>query len=138
MPGVTLAQRKEKLEASLKCDALPLTLVALTEDGIACGSASLSPKTLTHAHMGPWLSTVVVPPEFRGLGVASALSLRAVREAARLGFGALYLFTPSSESLYRRLGWQTFEHAALGDRPIVLMSCPTGPSPAPTASHPHN
>lgn len=83
------------------------------------------PKTITHPHLTPWLSTVVVPAEFRGQGIASQLSLRAVTEARRLGFEALYLFTPRNESLHQRLEWQTFERSVLNGLPIALMARPT-------------
>jgi len=47
--------------------------------------------TITHKHLTPWLSSVYVPGEFRGRGIASALSLRALAEAARLSFDKAWL-----------------------------------------------
>ncbi len=77
---------------------------------------------MTHDHLGPWLSSVVVPTCYRGQGVASALSLWAVKEARRLGFGELYLFTPYSEPLYARLGWQTLEVTTHRTTRLTIMS----------------
>ena len=62
-----------------------------------------------------------MPGEFRGQGIASALSLRAFAEAVRLGFERLYLFTPRNETLYARLGWKTFERIEHGGVALTLM-----------------
>jgi len=120
-PNTTLEDRTERLHRSLQNDALPMTMVALSEGGTLLGSASLFPTTITHKHLTPWLSSVFVPREYRGKGVASALSLRAIREAARLGFDMLYLFTPSSEALYARIGWTIFERIDYNGVPLTLM-----------------
>lgn len=124
-PSVTIEQREGRLRESLQREGLPLTIVAISEEGQPIGAASILPKTITHPHLTPWLSTVVVPPESRGKGLASALSLRAVSEAARLGFKTLHLFTPRNESLYKRLGWETFERSNHNGLPIAIMSRPT-------------
>jgi hypothetical protein len=54
-------------------------------------------------------------------GIASAVSLRAITEAARLGFEQLYLFTPRNETLYARMGWRTFERIEHNGLPLTLM-----------------
>ena len=121
-PSVTLEQRRQRLRESLQRESLPLTIVAISEEGHAIGAASILPKTITHAHLTPWLSAVVVRPEFRGKGCASALTLAALTEAAGLGFKTLHLFTPRNESLYRRLGWETIERSNHNGLPIAIMS----------------
>jgi hypothetical protein len=55
----------------------------------------------------------------RGKGIASALSLRAIIEAARLGFDRLYLFTPNNETLYARMDWKTFERIDRNGCPLL-------------------
>ena len=45
----------------------------------------------------------------RRVGVATALIERLVTEARRLDLERLYLWTPSSEAFYARLGWTTIE-----------------------------
>lgn len=121
-PSVTLEQRTQRLRLSLQKGELPTTLVALSEDGALLGCAGILPATITHKHLSPWLSAVFVPPQHRRKGVASALSLRAVAEAGAMGHGKLYLFTPHSESLYARLGWQTFEMSEHNGLPIAIMA----------------
>ena len=120
-PEVTLAQRFEKLRATLNKDSIPLTVVALSDDGRPMGAASLFAKTITHAHLTPWLSAVVVPPDCRGQGIASALSLRIADEAARLGFARLHLFTRRDGSLYSRLGWTTIDVSSHAGTAITIM-----------------
>jgi predicted N-acetyltransferase YhbS len=125
-PSITLEQREARLRESLEDAGLPLTLVAVSDDGAPAGAATLLPRTITHPHLTPWLSTVVVPPAYRGRGIASALSLGIALEAARLGFPTIYLFTPHNASLYRRIGWEPVDMAQLNGMPITIMARPTG------------
>jgi predicted N-acetyltransferase YhbS len=125
-PAITIEQREARLRDSLQRDGLPLTVVALLADGTPAGAATLLPRTITHPHLTPWLSTVVVPPACRGRGIASALSLRIACDAARLGFPTLYLFTPHNASLYRRIGWEPVDEAELDGMPVTVMARPTG------------
>ncbi len=107
-----------------------MTLIALSEGGELLGSASIFATTITHKHLTPWLSAVYVPAEHRGGGIASALSLRAVAEAARLGHEKLYLFTPRNETLYARMGWRTFEKTDHNGVTLTLMERDTDSTPA--------
>ena len=98
-----------------------MALIALSETGTLLGSAGIQPTTITHQYLTPWLSSVYVPDENRGRGIASALSLRATVEAAKLGFERIYLFTPHNESLYARIGWKTFDRIEYSGTPLTLM-----------------
>jgi N-acetylglutamate synthase-like GNAT family acetyltransferase len=120
-PQASVAQRADKLREALQNDRLPIALIAIDSDGELAGSANIVATTLTHKHLTPWLSSVFVPPEWRGRSIASALSLRANDEAARLGYEKLYLFTPSSENLYTRLGWKTFDRTSYNDVGLSIM-----------------
>src|ERR1700732_1398358 len=91
-PALTLEDRTERLHRSLQKDALPMAFISLSDSGAILGSAGILAATITHKHLTPWLSSVYVPIEHRGKGIASALSLRAVTEATRLGFERLFLF----------------------------------------------
>lgn len=129
-PAVTLAQRTERLRQSLDTQTLPLTLLALTDTGEPVGSTSITPATLTHAHLTPWLSSMFVCPGHRGAGIASAMARRALAECVRLGAEKLFLFTPHNESLYARLGWKTFDTANINGTPVAVMArsaIPDGP-----------
>jgi predicted N-acetyltransferase YhbS len=121
-PGGSVEQRAERLRSASDRARLPIALVAISgDDGGLVGSAAIAATTVTHTHLTPWLSSVFVPPQQRGKGIASKLSLAAITEAGRLGFENIYLFTPKNESLYARLGWETFEHAAINGVPVCLM-----------------
>ena len=119
----TVAQRVERLKSASDRDRLPISLVAISagQDSLV-GSANIVATTLTHQHLSPWLSSVFVPAEHRGKEIASKLALAAVSEANRLGFGAIYLFTPRNESLYARLGWATFDRAELNGVSVCVMA----------------
>jgi N-acetylglutamate synthase-like GNAT family acetyltransferase len=120
-PTATLEDRAERLRRSLQKEALPMAFIALSASGTLLGSAGILPTTITHKHLTPWLSSVYVPEDFRGRGIASALSQRAIAEAARLGFDRLYLFTPHNETLYARIGFRTFERIEYNGLPLTLM-----------------
>lgn len=119
-PATTKEQRVERLVASAQKDKLPLTFVALSGDYLL-GSASLLPKTITHPHLSPWLSSVYVASEYRGAGIASSLTRHVVEAAAVLEIDKLYLFTPKSEALYARLGWTTIEYTDYAGLRIAIM-----------------
>ena len=126
-PNTTVEHRIERLNSAHDRERLPISLVALSDDGNSLlGTANVLATTLTHKHLSPWLSSVTVPPEHRGKSVASALSLAAASEAGRLGFGTIYLFTPRSESLYARLGWVTFDRVILNETSLAIMAKSTG------------
>ena len=119
-PSKTLPDRLRTL-SGMKRDALPLGLVAHADGSVPLGCASVVRSTFTHAELGPWLSAVYVAPEHRGQGIASALAERAAAECARLGFAELFLFTPHSERLYARLGWETFDRTQIGKVGAAVM-----------------
>lgn len=120
-PSVTIDQRTAKLTASAQKGQLPITLVAVRENELL-GSASLLAQTIMHQHLSPWLSSVYVDPAHRGKGVGSALVRQVVREAAHMGMAKLYLFTPNSEALYQKLGWEPVEYSEYRGSRITIMS----------------
>ncbi|MBN3844488.1 GNAT family N-acetyltransferase [Burkholderia sp. Ac-20349] len=119
--AVSIDERMRRLGSALNTNRLPVSLVALDTSGTLLGSASLLAQTITHPHLTPWLSTMVVAPRHRRRGIASALALRAQAEAATMGFRVLHLFTERSEALYARLGWARIDDATVAGRPVVVM-----------------
>jgi N-acetylglutamate synthase-like GNAT family acetyltransferase len=120
-PANTVERYVERLTASLQGSDLPTTFVALRDDTLL-GSASLVRQTITHPHLSPWLSSVYVDPQYRGGGIASALVGRVERAAAEMGLQKIYLFTPGSEKLYARLGWELMEYSQHHELKIAIMS----------------
>jgi predicted N-acetyltransferase YhbS len=123
-PTDTLEARTARLKKALQTDGLPLCFIAIA-DGRLVGAAGIMPSTVTHQHLSPWLSSVFVPAEHRGNGIASALALWAVGAARRLGHEKLYVFTPRNEALYARLGWRTIDRVTHRETPLTIMERPT-------------
>ena len=81
-PGDARADLKECLNRT----ALPIAFVACASDGTVIGTAALKNESVSsHAHLGPWLAALVVAPEHRGQGVASALAEKIEQTARDLG-----------------------------------------------------
>jgi GNAT superfamily N-acetyltransferase len=133
-PANTVARYVERLTAALQKSDLPMTFVALRGDRLL-GSASLVRHTITHPHLGPWLSSVYVDPQHRGQGVASALVGRVERAASEIGSEKIYLFTPSSEKLYASLGWDRMEYSHHRELKIAIMSKALTIRAAPGVAH---
>ena len=121
-------QREQTLEDCLKnyrermnTDRLPLTLVAF-HDGELVGMVSLKYHDMdTRPDLDPWLGGLLVLPGWRNRGVGTMLMHRATEEARRLKVPRLYLWTHSTEGLYRKLGWQVVERSDYFGKEAVVM-----------------
>jgi predicted N-acetyltransferase YhbS len=84
---------------------VPIGLAAFV-DGALAGTVSLVESDLEERKdLTPWLAGLLVFPEFRGLGVGTALVWELVRSARQAGCARFYLYTDKPE-FYERLGWQ--------------------------------
>ncbi len=111
----------QSMRARCRIGSLPTALVAFQGDSVL-GTAALKPQHLDiRSHLTPWLGGVFVLPERRGQGIASLLVTRIIAEARELGLTELYLWTPSSESLYARHGWKVFERPSYHGLQICIM-----------------
>jgi GNAT superfamily N-acetyltransferase len=107
--GMTLDDVTVSFEARANVDLLPLTLVGIDRDHVI-GTGSLKLDDLeVRPELNPWLGGLFVVPERRNQGVGTALIERLLYEGRRLHLADLYLWTPSAESLYAKLGWNTIE-----------------------------
>jgi GNAT superfamily N-acetyltransferase len=122
-PGETLEARILRLQAACQNrEQPPVVFIALVGAQLA-GSAMILPHDMdTRPDLSPWLGGVFTAPEFRGRGIGSALSRHVVRHAAAIGFSRLYLYTPSAEGFYSRLGWSVVERTRYRDTAVSLMS----------------
>jgi hypothetical protein len=86
----------------------------------AVGTSGLMRSGLeTRPDLMPWLGGLYVEPAFRGH--ATAL-VRQVEDAARtVPVSTLWLYTPSADGLYLRLGWQHVGVEQEDGRDVVLM-----------------
>jgi GNAT superfamily N-acetyltransferase len=122
--GDSVERRIEFLLAAANRRVIPTAFVAL-EQGELVGSATLAESDMeTRRDLSPWLIDVFVTPPARRRGIASALTMRVVREAAELKVPKLYLFTtgPMREHLYARLGWMVQDRPEYRGVERVLMA----------------
>jgi N-acetylglutamate synthase-like GNAT family acetyltransferase len=119
--GQTPQTRLAEVRGEMNVDRIPVTFVALGEDGGIVGTAALIFDDLVGDPRNPWLASVYVPPDHRKKGIASAL-VRAVEGKAReLGYKHLYLFTTSAPALYAGLGWRALEQRDYRGEHIQVM-----------------
>lgn len=103
--------------------SLPTTLL-LMDDEALLGSVSLliEDAPALQDRGSPWLGSLFVRPEARGLGGGRRLVEAAVAHAAGEGVAVLRLFTLWHEDFYASLGWQVEERTSLHGTPVVIMS----------------
>ena len=70
---------------------------------------------------GPWLAGLVVAPEFRERGVATALVEFVIDQARRMGLPRLRLVTEHEVEFYRRRGWTAEREVTLNSIPNTVM-----------------
>src|ERR1700736_1692780 len=122
-PGDSLEARITRLRDDCGRKAIPTVVVAFT-DSTLLGSAMLVAHDMdTRMDLSPWLAGVFVSPERRGHGIGVALVQRIIDDAGALGVQKLYLYTPSAEQFYSRLGWAVVERAIYRGAEVVVMSC---------------
>jgi GNAT superfamily N-acetyltransferase len=118
----TLEHCVKNYRERMNTDRLPVSLVAL-QDGQLAGMVSLKFHDMdTRPDLDPWLGGLLVLPEWRNRGVGTMLVHRATEEARKLNISPLYLWTPSAERLYRKLGWQVIERTNYFGKEAVVMS----------------
>ena len=121
-PGDTLEARTSRLLMEIGYCQIPTTVVAF-EGQKLLGSAMLIQHDMdTRMDLTPWLASVFVSPEYRHQGIATALVRRIIDEARALDVSRLYLYTPSAEQFYSRLGWSVVERIRYRNTPVVVMS----------------
>lgn len=113
---------RSELQDHATRDTVPTTLV-LEDDAGPIGSVSVVTVDAEElaAFGSPWLASLFVRPDARGLGHGKTLVRAAVALAARSGIARLCLFTPGQRAFYASLGWAYRGDATLGDTTVALM-----------------
>jgi GNAT superfamily N-acetyltransferase len=120
-PEESLEGRIARLREYCGRREMPITYIACSETNLL-GSAMLLPHDMdTRMQYSPWLAGVFVDPNERGRGIGRALTLHVMREAGTRGFPRLYLYTPSAEDFYPKLGWTVLERTRYRDTDVAIM-----------------
>jgi GNAT superfamily N-acetyltransferase len=120
-PGDSVEARAGRMQTLCGHEELPTTFIAFSE-GTLLGSAMLIAHDMdTRKELTPWLAGVYVAPEHRRKGIGSALVERVVECAERLGVARLYLYTPSAERMYSKLGWSPMERVEYRGSDVLIM-----------------
>ena len=107
VPTRTLLQVHQDYQASIVDDSLPVTWIALTDDGKPAGMVRLKKRDhIEREDLKPWLSSLYVHPRYRGLGLSDMLCDHAENAAKHTyGYDKIYLFTGMAEELYAKRGY---------------------------------
>ena len=70
---------------------------------------------------GPWLAGLLVVPDHRGRGIASALVDHVTEQARRRGIERLRLVTEHEAAFYERRGWTVERSVTLAGHPNTVM-----------------
>jgi N-acetylglutamate synthase-like GNAT family acetyltransferase len=120
-PKSTLDDRLEETKRHLCDEPIPSTFVAI-ESGEVLGSAAIVEHDMdTRMAYSPWLASVFVAPEHRGIGIGSKLVSYIMSFAKKNEADTLYLFTPDKEQFYRRLGWCTIHIEPFNEVQVFVM-----------------
>ena len=120
-PDLSLADRIRGFEARARRGGVPTAVVALVDAKVVGLACLVAADIESHAHLTPWLASVLVAPPFRGRGIGSALAERVAAEATALSVQELFLFTFDKQALYSRLGWSHREPTVYAGRPGTVM-----------------
>ena len=104
-PQTTLEQRVAKISQTRRRSAIPMTVVALSEERPVGTACLVAEDMSTHPELSPWLASVYVEPDSRRQGLGSRLVARIETEAKKLGVERLYLYTADMQPFYEPLGW---------------------------------
>ena len=110
-----------QLARKTRTDGMPCSWIAFV-DGEPVGSVALELDGVEpRPELKPDLGGLYVLPRYRSRGIGSALVLACEAAARQFGVEELYLYTESAETLYARLGWETFERMQFKKQPVAIM-----------------
>lgn len=122
IPNANVEKAKQKYIEHMNSDELPLTFVAIDKHQ-PIGMASLRANDGIRDDLTPWLGSVIVKPDYRQQGIATALIEKVKQQAQDMGFDKLYLFMLDHALLnwYKKIGWQVIGHDQLFEHPVIVM-----------------
>ena len=121
-PTGTLQDRIRKMRRCL-CDAFVPSIYIAKENNVLLGSAAIIEHDMgTRTDLTPWLAGVYVSENHRERGIGTRLVRYVMQQAGVHGFETLYLYTPTRDAFYRRLGWATVEETEYKGCHVTIMS----------------
>jgi GNAT superfamily N-acetyltransferase len=125
-PGRSAAAYAAQLASGASRHLLPICLVGLLGDE-PVATATLKFREIEFAREADfWVGWVCVREDVRGRGFGRALVVAVEALAVARRDIPVYLHTPSKESFYRRLGWQTIGSTTADGRPSTVMTKAVG------------
>lgn len=120
-PLRTLQEIQKGLFGRMNETEMPITLIAHDDRGVL-GTASLKASDMEILQdLTPWLSSVFVHQEYRGQGVASALTAEIEKIAKQQGFDKLYVFNPITQGVFEKLGWSVLQTVQYGGKELAIL-----------------
>jgi GNAT superfamily N-acetyltransferase len=120
--GITFEESRDALHAWMGGLGYETALLAEV-DGQPAGSCLFVREEIDPKHdLTPWLAALYVAPEFRKLGIASALVSAIEQHARDVGCSVLHLYTVTAEPLYAKLGWTARDRFDSNGEKFVLMA----------------
>ncbi|MGQ3889444.1 GNAT family N-acetyltransferase [Legionella sp. CNM-1927-20] len=122
MPNTPIDVVKQRFEAHLNDNTLPLTLIAWHHDK-PVGMCSLRINDGIRPDLMPWLGSLAVHPNYQNQGIGKSLIESTKEKAKKLGFNELYLFAfdKTIPKYYERLGWHIIDADEYNQHPVTVM-----------------
>lgn len=102
-PSITLENVIQKLHGHKKQE-LPITIIAKEEDQCV-GTVTLFEYDFKGLELKPWLASLVVDKQHRGISIGKKLINEITTIALNMGYKKLYLRTEHAAEYYKKLGW---------------------------------
>lgn len=98
------------IEHSLIDNQLPITFIAI-ENGVLLGTVGIwRADLLSRQEIYPWLSALIVNPNFRKKGIGEKLQKYALDYCDSMGYSEVFLYTDLA-GYYEKSGWIAFDKA---------------------------
>ena len=96
------------IEHSLVENQLPITFIAV-ENGILLGTVGIwRGDLLSRQELYPWLSALVVNPNYRNKGIGQSLQKHVLEYCKMSGYKEIFLYT-ELDGYYEKSGWIPFD-----------------------------
>lgn len=120
-PGKTLEYRIERMQRYIADKPIPSMLIAVDDDAVLGTAALVEADMDSHPELTPWLASVYIREDQRGVGLGKKLVQALMDFAGQQQLDRLYLFTPDQAGFYAKLGWKVLTQESYRDTPVTIM-----------------